>query len=250
VGVVTLVDLNLATRPFRNNTPLWVGYGLLTVALTAFTWWNIDAWIGARRALHELRSSLASVDAKAADVDKRRAQVDAAISSVDLKSLEARAERANEFVERRALSWTRLLNLLDKVQPYEVRLTSIRPTVSLFAESKRGQDAVPEGTVPVALEGVAQSLEAFLEFERDLIGDPHFQRVEPEKTDFVQGEEVVFGLRFLYDPEARVGPDGPVTLPHVLPAAAAAAEESNTESNAESDAEASNVEKSGGEESP
>lgn len=31
------LDLNLASRPFRNNTLLWGGYGLTALLLLAFT---------------------------------------------------------------------------------------------------------------------------------------------------------------------------------------------------------------------
>jgi hypothetical protein len=113
-----------------------------------------------------------------------------------------------------------LFNRLEEVQPYEVRMVSIRPVYAGGGRRQTGLEEAPEGTVPVKVEGAAQSLEAFLEFERALILDSHFAQVEPERTQIVGGGEVLFTLNFLYDPEGRLGDEGAVKLPPVLPAVA------------------------------
>ena len=49
----------------------------------------------------------------------------------------------------------------------------------------------------------ALTLAEFLAFERALLRDPHFHRIEPERTERVEGTgATLFDLRFLYDPEA------------------------------------------------
>jgi hypothetical protein len=89
----------------------------------------------------------------------------------------------------------------------------------------RGGKATFEGTVPIDVEGMAQSLEAFLEFERALIVDNHFAEVEPVRTEQQPGNpEVKFQLHFLYDPDGRIGEERP-KLPHILDAAKKAAAE-------------------------
>jgi hypothetical protein len=124
------------------------------------------------------------------------------------------SERANEVIERRALSWTRLFNQLEKVQPYGVRMASIRPVYLGDADRRTGgkDDPTLAGSVPVSVEGTAQSLEQFLEFERALLGDVHFARVEPERSSLTRNaSEVLFELRFLYYPYGR--PDVPAAAP-------------------------------------
>jgi hypothetical protein len=107
------------------------------------------------------------------------------------------------------------------VIPYEVRATSVRPLYG----TRDVRTASFEGTVPVELEGTAQSLEAFLEFERTLIMDPHYSAVEPLRTDSTPGSnDVKFELSFLYDPEGRGKGEHP-KIPHVLDAARKADEE-------------------------
>jgi len=127
---------------------------------------------------------------------------------------------ANEVILMKSLSWTRLFNLLEKVVPYEVKTVAIRPT---FGPSMRGgpDPTMPEGAVPVAIQGIAQSLEAFLELERSLLMDAHFDQVEPEKTDVVEGGSLAFEVRFLYFPDGRTTRKAVPDLPHVLEAAGA-----------------------------
>src|SRR4029434_3738126 len=103
--------------------------------------------------------------------------------------------------------------------PYEVRMTAIRPVYGTREAASRGRTATVEGTVPVDIEGTAQSLEAFLELERALIVDPHFADVEPIRSESSpRVDEVKFQLRFLYDPDGRLGGEHP-SIPHVLDAA-------------------------------
>jgi len=79
--------------------------------------------------------------------------------------------------------------------------------------------------VPIDVEGIAQSFESFLEFERSLIVDPHFAGVEPILSETQAGStEIKFQVRFLYDPDGRLAGEHP-DLPHVLEAARKAAEE-------------------------
>ncbi len=214
------LDLNLASRPFRNNALLWAGYGLAAVLLLAFTAWNVRAYVREGRDLEGLRAKVGGIDRRLGELDIREKRARMGIDRQDVKYLAVQAKTANAVIRRKALSWTRLFNLLETVVPYEVKMVAVRP---VYARQERGagaQDSAPEGSVPVGLEGTAQSLEAFFELERNLMADPHFDRVEPERSSLTQGNEVVFELRCLYFQEGRTGGGPPVELPHVLAAAA------------------------------
>jgi len=223
------VELNLATRPFRNNTPIWTAHGALLVAVLAFSIWNLRAAVEATHQLRVLQSDIGGVERNLADLDQRE---DAAIKGArvfDLKTLQFQADKANDIILRRGLSWTRLFNTLETVVPYEVRMTQVRPVYGTerasVASTGGSRATVFEGTVPVDVEGIAQSFESFLELERALIVDPHFANVEPVRSESSPGaSEVRFQLRFLYDPDGRMNRDHP-DIPHVLDAARKNAEE-------------------------
>lgn len=220
------VELNLASRPFRNNTPLWTAHGILLAMVLGFTAWNVRTALESGRNLEALQADLGSSERQLAELEKRDAAAIAGARAFDLKTLQVQADKANDIILRRGLSWTRLFNTLEKVVPYEVRMTAVRPIYGAGeAASSSHRGKVFEGTVPVDVEGLAQSFESFLEFERSLIVDPHFANVEPIRSESSPGaSEVKFQLRFLYDPDGRLAGEHP-ELPHVLEAARKAAEE-------------------------
>jgi Tfp pilus assembly protein PilN len=220
------LELNLATLPFRNNTPVWTAHALLLAVLAAFTAWNVHTYLNATRNLSALQADLGSAERQLAELDRREEEAVKGARQFDPKTMQVQADKANDIILRRGLSWTRLFNTLEKVVPYEVRMTTIHPDYGMRQSATGGsRDQVFEGTIPVDVEGSAQSLEAFLELERSLIVDPHFANVEPLRTESPQGSsEVTFQLHFLYDPDGRLRGEHP-ELPHVLDAARKAAED-------------------------
>jgi Tfp pilus assembly protein PilN len=218
------LELNVASRPFRNNTPIWAAHGVLLAAVIGLTAWNVHSGVTANRKLSDLQADLGSVERQIADLDRREDEALKGVRVFDAKTMQVQADKANDIILRRGLSWTRLFNTLEKVVPYEVRLMTLRP---LYGAKAGGgsRPGVFEGTVPVDVEGKAQSFESFLEFERALIVDPHFAGVEPLRSDMPVGSnEISFQLRFLYDPDGRLAGEHPV-IPHVLEAARKAEEE-------------------------
>jgi Tfp pilus assembly protein PilN len=219
------LELNLASRPFRNNTPIWTGHGLLLAGVVAFSVWNAQTAIDTTRRLTALQADLGSVERQLADLDRREESAVKGARVFDPKTMQVQADKANDIILRRGLSWTRLFNTLEKVVPYEVRMTAVRPVYGTRSGAGGSREGVFEGTVPVDVEGTAQSFESFLELERALIVDPHFANVEPVLSESLPGaSEVTFQLRFLYDPDGRLAGEHP-EIPHVLDAARKAVEE-------------------------
>jgi hypothetical protein len=200
---VQAVELNLATRPFKNDTLLWTGLILAVGLLSWLTWWNVKTWREHGRLLDALREGQANIAMRFEDLDLRSVKVLRGIDQVDLPALNTRSWKANEVIRWKSFSWTRLFNLLEQVQPYNVQMSSVHPVFRGDRRSAREQIEDLE-QVPVSVEGTAKTLRDLLEFERELIFDPHFDRVEPENfaTDENSGE-TIFRMRFLYDP--RVG---------------------------------------------
>lgn len=203
--MIRSLELNLASRPFRNNTPVWLGHALLGLGVVGFTAWNTMTFLETGRRVEELRNSVGSIENRSREIEVRERRVQTEIPKHDIKYLTTQTLRANDVIQRKALSWTRLFNLLEKVQPYEVKMVSIRPVFGLGGSG--GSAVVPARVahtyIPVAVEGTARDLTAFLEFERSLIGDPHFDRVEPERSTHAKDGEILFQLSFFYDPEGR-----------------------------------------------
>ena len=218
------LELNLASRPFRNNTPIWAAHVIVLAAVIVFSGWNLRTALNASQKLTDLQSSLGGVERQLADLDHREDEAVKGARVFDLKTMRMQSDKANDIILRRGLSWTRLFNTLEKVVPYEVHMSTVRPVYG-GAQGGGSRDGVFEGTVPVEVDGMAQSFESFLELERALIVDPHFANVEPVRNETTLGSsEVRFSLRFLYDPDGRLKGDHP-DIPHILEAARKAAAE-------------------------
>jgi hypothetical protein len=218
--MIRSLDLNVASRPFRNNAPIWTAHALALAVVIGFSAWNLHTWLDASAKLAAVRADLGASESQREELDRRIDAADVKIRGLDVKILGAQAEQVNGIIERRGLSWTKLFNTLETVVPYEVRMIAIRPAYGTReAESAARRGEAVDGTVPIDVEGVAQSLEAFLELERSLIVDPHFAAVEPIRSETdIANAEVKFQLHFFYDPNGRLGDDHP-SLPHVLEAA-------------------------------
>jgi len=208
---VRTLDLNLASRPFRNNTLLWVGHSVLMGSVVAATAWNTVTFLETGGKLEDLRSSVGSIENRLDRVEVLERRLEADIARHDLKYLATQTARANDVIARKALSWTRLFNLLEKVQPYEVKMVSVRPVFGRGSPTSGAplvvRDRPGEDIVPVSVEGTARDLNAFLDLERALIADPHFDRVEPERRTHARDGEVLFLLSFLYDPAGTLEPE-------------------------------------------
>jgi len=218
------LELNLASRPFQNNIPFWVGHVLLVILVAGFGACNVRTYLVTGRKIEALQADIGSVARQLTELEHRDDEAVKTARFFDLKTLQAQADKSNDIILRRGLSWTRLFNQLEEIIPYEVRATAIKPLYGT-REGGAARGANFDGVVPVSVEGDAQSLEAFLEFERALIMDPHYSAVEPLRTESILGSnDVAFELRFNYDPEGRLGGEHP-EIPHILDAARRAAEE-------------------------
>lgn len=218
------LELNVASRPFRNNAPVWIGLLLAVSAAGGATYLTVGTWLGRHGEIRELEANLSGADRDTSDLGVRRTKAEEAIAEFDQKVLNRQAGLANEVLSRRGLSWTKLFNQLESLQPYEVKMVEVRPAYTI-GDAVRGAEKAGEleGSVRINVVGRATSLEAFLEFQRALVLDRHFARVQPERLDRKGGgPDLEFELQFLYDPEGRLeGSDRP-ELPAVLPAVAEA----------------------------
>jgi len=198
-----VLDLNLATRPFRNNSLLWAGFGAGILVLLALIAWNVQTYRASVESLEELRSEMEGYDARVQDLRARNEGAKQGIAAHDIDLLAVQAGKANDVIELKAFSWTELFNRLEGVLPYNVRMQRIRPIFRIGRDERRGESlSSEERAIPVVVEGRSQDLLAFLDFESALLASPYFDRVEPERHDRLDNE-LEFALRFMYYPNRR-----------------------------------------------
>jgi Tfp pilus assembly protein PilN len=184
---VNRVTLNLATRPFRNNTV--VGSVLAAVAAAALlaTVYNGYVYTNHGSRDKELREEEKHHRERLAALESDERTLSREIASRDFKRLFGRGQFAGDLILKRAFSWTLLFNKLENVMPNEVMMTAIRPHIS------------NEGIV-IRVEGIAKNHGALITLEESLLKNPVFARVSPvsERRLNPSRPEITFVLQFDY----------------------------------------------------
>jgi Tfp pilus assembly protein PilN len=121
------LDINLATQPYEDARQFWLRWGtgmaaaaILTLALAAIT---ITGWFTARRD----HAQIAELRAQIAQRDHTRQQAEEFLNRPENRATRDQSQFINELIERKSLSWTHVLEDLEKVMPPRVHLVSIRP---------------------------------------------------------------------------------------------------------------------------
>ena len=121
-----MINTNLATRPFYNDTAVRAWIGVVTLLVVAFSAFNIVRLVSYSQNDTTLARQAAQDEERAANLranaDHLRASVNA--TQIDVASTEAR--QANELIDRRTFSWTELFNRFEETLPADVRITSVR----------------------------------------------------------------------------------------------------------------------------
>src|SRR5215472_12860494 len=121
------IDINLASRPYEDARQFWTRWGtalgvlgLLTLVLLVL---DITGFVAA----HHDRVVMAQTRALIADRDRTRAEADRVLNLVENRTTRDQSRYLNELIERKAFSWTRVLENLESVMPPRVHVVSISP---------------------------------------------------------------------------------------------------------------------------
>jgi len=121
------LDINLASQPYEDAQQFWMRWGaavgavaLLTLVLLTL---DITGWVNARRD----RAAIAEKEAMIADRDRLRVEAERILNLPENRTTRDESQFLNQLIERKAFSWTRVLESLEKVMPPRVHLIGISP---------------------------------------------------------------------------------------------------------------------------
>lgn len=121
------LDLNLATQPYEDARQFWMRWGtaagalgLLTLVLLTLV---ITGFFNARRD----RNAIAEKRSLIAERDQIRTQAQQFLNRPENRTTRDQSQFLNELIERKAFSWTRVLESLEKVMPPRVHVVAISP---------------------------------------------------------------------------------------------------------------------------
>jgi Tfp pilus assembly protein PilN len=195
------LDLNLASRPYNNNTLVWLAYVGLLAAAVGFTYWNVSSFRHYRHELAELDRRQGNMAQEQSDLEDRHRKILRGVRNFDRVAIGRRASKANEVIEWRAFSWTRLFNRLESVLPSKIKMTSVRP---IFRSRNSDADKADRPSMPVKVEGLARDWDALFKLQDDLFENESFGRVLPRSIDKLDNGELAFTIEFTYYPEEPI----------------------------------------------
>ena len=121
------LDINLASQPYEDARQFWMRWGTAVGAIGVLTLVLLAAdatgWVNARRD----RAAMAQKRAMIAERDQLRANAEHILNLPENRSTRDQSQFLNELIERKAFSWTRVLENLEKVMPPRVHLIAINP---------------------------------------------------------------------------------------------------------------------------
>jgi hypothetical protein len=192
---VNILTLNLASRPFRNNTVigsvLATAVGVLVLATAA----NLYVFFTYRSSYARLQTEQRAERTRLHSLEAEERRLVREIEGRDFRSLHSQGRFAGELILRQSFSWTLLFNKLEELMPPEVMMAAIRPNIT------------GDGIV-IRVDGVAKHQGAFLTLQERLLASPYFARVYPagERRLNPTRPEHSFTLNFDYLPDEPSAP--------------------------------------------
>lgn len=191
--LIMRVDINLATRPYEDSSSLLLRWGGALAALSLFTLvllYMVGAgWAAARKD----RSLIALREQQIAARDQEKARAEAILNLPENRSTRDRSQFLNDLFRRKAFSWTRVFEDLERVMPARLHLVSIQPATA--------SDNQLEFKLVVA----GESRERALELVRKMESSQRFQQTQIQQESSqggqTKGDNVQFDITAVYIPE-------------------------------------------------
>jgi hypothetical protein len=120
---------NLSTRPFYNERfvrNVLAALALVAIGLTAF---NAVEILRLERAGRDARQTVAQNNEHAREMRQRAQVIRQSINQAQLEAVRISARDANALIDRRAFSWTALLNYFQATLPADVRVATVTPQI-------------------------------------------------------------------------------------------------------------------------
>jgi len=121
------IDINLASQPYEDARQFWMRWGtalgvlgVLTLVLLGL---DITGWMAASKD----RAAMSQKHSTIAGYDRLEAEAQRVLNMPQNRTTRDESQYLNTLIERKAFSWTRVLENLEKVMPPRVHLVSISP---------------------------------------------------------------------------------------------------------------------------
>jgi type IV pilus assembly protein PilN len=191
------IDINLASQPYEDARQFWLRWGTALAAVAVLTLallvGMVTGWLNARRD----RAKIADLRTQIAQRDETRRQAEAFLNRAENRATRDASQLINELIVRKAFSWTRVLEDLEKVMPPRVHLVSIRP--ELDEDNQLALKMVVAGDSRERGIELERRMEDSRRFARTRIADERYQQS-------VTGDNAQMDIVAIYVPETLPEP--------------------------------------------
>src|SRR6266568_8700567 len=167
------LDINLATQPYEDSRRFWTYWGtglaLLGMATALLVYLAVTGFINAG---HD-RAQLAKLESQLAALDQEKNQAEAMLNRPDNRQVRDRSRFLNALFQRKAFSWTRVFEDLERVMPAHLHVVSIHPDMS------------KDNNLEIKLIVAGESREQALDLVRKMEGSKRFKQtqIESERSE-------------------------------------------------------------------
>jgi type IV pilus assembly protein PilN len=190
------IDINLANRPYEDSSSVWVRWGgamavlgLITIVLLYSV---VAGWITARKD----RILIAERQQQIAERDQEKARAETILNLPENRTTRDRSQFLNDLFRRKAFSWTKVFEDLERVMPARLHVVSIQP-------------AMADNELEIKLVVAGESRERALELVRKMESSQHFHQTQIEQESSqggqIAGDNVQFDITAVYIPELPGG---------------------------------------------
>lgn len=207
------LDINLASQPYEDARQFWLRWGtglavasIATLALLVIT---VTGWASAR---HD-HKQIADLRAQIAQRDQTRQRAEEFLGRPENRATRDQSQFLNQLIERKSLSWTHVLEDLEKVMPTRVHLVSIHPELDednqLMLKMVVGGDSRDKGIE------LARRMEESKRFSQTYVA------TESAQAALGTGDTVQFNIDTIYIPDTMPTLEAVTTATPVAPPGAA-----------------------------
>jgi type IV pilus assembly protein PilN len=185
------LDINLATRPYEDAREFWarwgLGVGLLGVLTLVLLSWTVRGWTNAGRDRHDI----AQLQEQIAERDRERAQAQAFLDMAANRSTRDQSQFLNGLIQRKAFSWTRVFEDLERVMPPNLHVVSLRPELN------------DQNQMELEMKVAGDTRAAAVEFVHRMEDSKHFQGAQlVQEGQGSEGAGVLASVVSIYVPDS------------------------------------------------
>src|SRR5579885_3519262 len=198
------LDINLASPPYEDAREFWMRWGTVVGALALVTLLlltlDVSGFMNARRD----RAAISQKKQLIGERDQIRANAESFLNKPENRTTRDESQFLNDLIERKAFSWTKVLESLEKVMPPRVHLVSISPELD------------EDNQLALKMTVAGDSRDRAVELARRMEESRRFAQTRVKAETFVlsqTGDNEQFDMTAIYIPEPFQTQAGQQTIP-------------------------------------